>query len=640
MTTGFEIQKNTGNMLSKVGGFNSKQIYDPRIIDNDNNRALWNSESVELAINGLREGYKLKDNPFLKTVKGANLRKANIPFDYTQDELDIISECASDKIFFGNHFTKLKDGNKGWINITLRSYQEDILNQYSRNRWNILMLPRQSGKTTTTVIEIVHFLTFNIDKDAVVIAQSQKVVNEILSKIKECFNGLPFFMQPGFVSFTKNGCVLDNGCRLSIGVASESVVQGFSLDFLFIDEFAYIKKSMVQKFWDNIYPSLVNNTESRVIICSTPNGRNLFHTLWTGAINKTNRFTPYRIYWYDVPGRDENFKKETIENVGLSGWLMGFECSFDVGLKSIFTSVKQKELRELQLEYQDAWNINNSLIGIKYGIHCLDRKIFDYDLKEDYFLMSIDLGEGLEQDSTVLNIKKIWWNKERKRLEYTTIGIFHENDISIEDFAEMNLKLFKHFDKDKIRVVLENNTYGAEYLSSIEIERLQNPEKYSYFSYEVFAMFKRDSKGAFERGIRWNKFNKKVAVKSFSNLVSKDIFHETYSPAIEEYLNFGKVKDSYAAQYGHDDITMSTISASYFVKGGANIFSTQWLKDAEENIRVYIGDYSEKYLVQEAEEKKYEQGRHFHNGFEERNHAEKLARVEQNDLALIDLGIF
>ena len=124
MTTGSEIQKSTGvanaskiSPLSKVGGFNSKQIYDPRIIDNDNNRALWNSESVELAINGLREGYKLKDNPFLKTVKGANLRKANIPFDYTQDELDIISECASDKIFFGNHFTKLKDGNKGWITL-------------------------------------------------------------------------------------------------------------------------------------------------------------------------------------------------------------------------------------------------------------------------------------------------------------------------------------------------------------------------------------------------------------------------------------------------------------------------------------------------------------------------------------------
>ena len=630
-----ELQKTINTGLSRINKATSKQVFDPRIMDDSGSKQLWNSESVELAIKGLKEGYKLKDNPYLKTVKGANLRKANIPFEYTEDELETIAACAEDKIWFGNTFTKLKDGSKGWINITLRKYQEDILNQYSNNRWNILMLPRQSGKTTTTVIEIVHFLTFNVDKDAVVIAQSQKVVGEILSKIKECFNSLPFFMQPGFISFTKNGCVLDNGCRLSIGVASESVVQGFSLDFLFIDEFAYIKKSLAGKFWDNIYPSLVNNTESRVIIASTPNGRNLFYTLWTGAINKTNRFTPYRIYWYDVPGRDENFKKETIENIGISGWLMGFECSFDVGLKSIFSSQKQKQLRELQTKHQDNWNINNDLIGKLFGIHMLSKEVFQYNISNDYFLISIDLGEGLEQDATVLNIKKIWWNIEKQRIEYTTVGVFHENDISLEDFAEMNLKLFKFFNKDHIKVVVENNTYGGEYFADIEIERLQHPDKYSYFSSEIFAVFKRDSKNRFEKGIRWNKFNKKIAVKSFAGLVNKNIFHESYSPSIEEYLNFGKVKDSYAAQYGHDDITMSSVTASYFVKGGANIFNTQWLEIATTEIRQLCGDISEEAKKQEELERKHEQDRFIHNGFELRNHEEKLKMVELDVLDLI-----
>lgn len=635
--TSTELQKTINTGLSRINKATAKQVFDPRIMDDSGSKQLWNSESVELAIKGLQEGYKLKDNPYLKTVKGANLRKANIPFDYTEDELETIAACAEDKIWFGNNFTKLKDGNKGWVNIKLRKYQEDILNQYSNNRWNILMLPRQSGKTTTTVIEIVHFLTFNVDKDAVVIAQSQKVVNEILSKIKECFNSLPFFMQPGFISFTKNGCVLDNGCRLSIGVASESVVQGFSLDFLFIDEFAYIKKSLVGKFWDNIYPSLINNTESRVIIASTPNGRNLYHILWTGAINKTNRFTPYRIYWYDVPGRDENFKKETIENLGITGWLMGFECSFDVGLKSIFSSQKQKQLREIQTQNQDSWNINNDLIGKLFGIHMLSKDIFQYNIQSDYFLLSIDLSEGLEQDSTVLKIKKIWWNIETQRLEYTTVGVFHENDISLEDFAEMNLKLFKHFNKDKIKVVVENNTYGGEYFANIEIERLQHPDKYSYFSSDIFAVFKRDSKNNFEKGIRWNKFNKKIAVKSFAGLVNKDIFHESYSQSIEEYLNFGKVKDSYAAQYGHDDLVMADTTAAYFVKGGTNIFSAQWLQFVEFEIRQICGDISEETKKKEELEKKHEQDRFIHNGFELRNHEEKIKMVELDVLDLIIL---
>ena len=323
----------------------------------------------------------------------------------------------------------------------------------------------------------------------------------------------------------------------------------------------------------------------------------------------------------------------------MTGWLMGFECSFDVGLKTIFSSQKQRQLREIQTEHQDDWNFNNYIIGNLFNIHFLNRKVFDYDLKKDYFLLSIDLGEGLEQDSTVLKIKKIWWNVKNKRLEYTTIGIFHENDISLEDFAEMNLRLFKYFNMEKIKVVLENNTYGGEYFSDIEIARLQNPTKYKYFSSDIYAVFKRDSKNSFEKGIRWNKFNKKIAVKSFASLVSKDIFHETYSPSIEEYLNFGKVKDSYAAQYGHDDLVMADCTAAYFVKGGANLFSTQWLSYVEDECRLIVGDESIKIKIKKQEEIKKEQDRFFHNGFELRNHEEKLKIIEHDALELIDLMI-
>jgi hypothetical protein len=108
---------------------------------------------------------------------------------------------------------------------------------------------------------------------------------EILAKVKEAFASMPFFMQPGVLRWTKSGCMLDNGCRLFVGVASESVVQGFSLDYVFIDEFAYIPNNRVQKFWNNIYPTLANNPESKCIIASTPNGRNLFWELWQAARN-------------------------------------------------------------------------------------------------------------------------------------------------------------------------------------------------------------------------------------------------------------------------------------------------------------------------------------------------------------------
>ncbi len=612
-----------------------REVFDPRILDDNGSKSLWSSESIELANKGLSEGYKLKDNPYLKTVRGALLRKANLAYKYNDEELECIAACTEDILFFANNFGKLKDGANGWQNIKLRDYQENTLLQYDRERWNILMFPRQSGKTTTTVLKIVHFCTFNIDKDCVVIAQSDKVVNEILGKIKEAFAGLPFFMQPGFVSFSKKGFVLDNGCRLSIGVASESVVQGFSLDLLFIDEFAYIRESMAEKFWNNVYPTLINNPESRCIIASTPNGRNLFWKLWNGAVNKTNKFCPYRIYWYDVPGRDNQFKFDTIANVGLDGWLLGFECSFDVGLKSIFTTKVQQELREIQRQNENNWSKENNLLGVKYGINFINQKVLPYNIKNDYFLMSIDIGEGLEQDSSVLKIRKIFWNIQEQRLEYNTVGVLHTNTMAVEDFAETCLNIFGEFDKNKIKVVVENNTYGGEFFSQIDKQVLAEPKKFKNYTPDIFAKFIRDSKKDYERGIRWNRYNKATAVKSFSNLVTKGILKESYSQTIEEYLNFGKQKNgSYQASYGHDDLTMADVTASYFIKS-SDMFAQQWLQIAESEIRIMVNDEPLEIIKERKEKERKERNKYRHNGFTLRDHQEHYDEQNQwTDLML------
>lgn len=621
-----EIKPITSSAISTLK--NSVNVYDPRVItDRDKGLAVWNSESVELAKKGISEGYRLKENPFLKTVKDAELRKGNLPFNYTEDELEILKLVWNDKIFFGNNFIHLKDAEFGWRQIKLRDYQENLLDSYTNYKWNILMFPRQSGKTTTTVVEIVHFAISNFDKDMVVIAQSDLVVNEILKKVKEAFHSLPFFMQPGFIKFNASGFTLDNGCRLSIGVASESVVQGFSLDFLFIDEFAYIPNLRVNKFWNNIYPALVNNPNSKCIIASTPNGRNKFWELWYGAETGKNRFKTSRIYWYDVPrvpkpGQTqeqalEEFKADTIANVGQEGWEMGFACSFDTQLRSIFSVNVQKYLREKQTEHKSLWSKDNHPLGNEFNIEFRCQEDFTdktgklipgvkYDLKDDYFIIGEDLSEGLGQDSSVMKIRKVEWDTTEKCLKYINIGVFKNNEISVEDFAELNMKFFKHFNQNKMRCVVETNNYGGEYFGQIKQLALNNKEYYD-FDNIVFAKFMRNSKDDYEMGIRWDHANKKVGVKAFSNLVNKNLLDETHFEAVEEYLNFGRnANDTYGSQYGHDDLVMSDVSISYFLKSN-NLYATAFLQEAEYEIRNKCIDYSEAYLIEQQKIIKAEQ---------------------------------
>jgi len=614
-----------------------REVYDPRIIDAEGTgKSLWSSDSVELAMKGLAEGYKLRENPFLKSVKGALVRKSALPFKYTEDEMEILSMCANDKEFFGDNFAKLKDAEKGWVNIKLRDYQRNLLSRYDQHKWNIIMFPRQSGKTTTTVIEIVHFCTFNIDKDCVVIAQNDKVVNEILAKIKEAYAGLPFFMQPGFVSFNKKGFVLDNGCRLSIGIAAESVVQGFALDLLYIDEFAYIKPSMVRTFWSNIYPSLVNNPYSRCIITSTPNGRNMFFELWKAAESKANKFIPYRIYWYEVPGRDNQFKLDTIANIGIEGWEMGFECSFDTQLRSIFRTEVQKKLRQNQTVFEEKWSRDNHVLGAKFDMEFISQDEIQYDLQNDYFLLGIDLAEGLEQDNTTAKLRKIEWDTTLKKLVFKTVGVYKNNEIAVEDFAKWSMDLAKYFNNSKTRFIVENNTYGGEYFGQIKALKTHD-KNYFWFDNIIFAKFRRESKDDFEYGIRWNGQNKKTAVKSFSNLISDDTLYETHWASVEEYLNFGKNKNgNYAAQYGHDDLVMADVSISHYLKCN-NIYSNAFLTVTTSDLRFKYNDEDE-IVVQERAEKLRKEANIYRtsDGFALRNHADYV-QEDQSDIYLLGL---
>lgn len=427
-------------------------------------------------------------------------------------------------------------------------------------------------------------------------------------------------MQPGFVSFNKKGFVLDNGCRLTIGIAAESVVQGFSLDLLYIDEFAYIKPSLVKTFWNNIYPTLMNNPNSRCVITSTPNGRNLFYQMWTAAEGGLNKFIPYRIYWYDVPGHDETFKHETILNVGIEGWELGFECSFDTQLKSIFSSKTQKELRKYQLNNQFSWSKNNNPIGNKFNISFISQEVIKYDLRNDYFLLTIDLGEGLGQDSTILKIRLIDWDIEKKKLVYKSIGVFKNNNISVEDFAELCMEITKFFDPTKIKVIVENNTYGAEFFLQIKSLKTFNPA-FAFFDNQIIAKFYRNSKDDFEYGIRWNGQNKKLGVKSFSNLVTTGILQESHYFSVEEYLNFGMQKNgTYSAQYGHDDLVMADVSLSYFIKGNT-VFSVEFLNLVTENLRIKKNDEDADLVAEREKEAKRLANVYTHNGFTIRNHA-------------------
>jgi len=74
------------------------------------------------------------------------IRKAGITFAFTDEEFEEYVKCKMSVHYFAEKYCKIKldDGTIG--NMTLRDYQKDIINLYTKNRYSILMASRQTGK--------------------------------------------------------------------------------------------------------------------------------------------------------------------------------------------------------------------------------------------------------------------------------------------------------------------------------------------------------------------------------------------------------------------------------------------------------------------------------------------------------------
>ena len=94
-----------------------------------------------------------------------------------------------------------------------------------------------------------------------------------------------------------------------------------SVNVLICDEFAFVKTSLEEEFLQSVFPVVSSSKTSKIIIVSTPNGiGNEFYRIWNKAqlklndvIDKRLTWKTVQIDWWEVPGRDENWKKIQME---------------------------------------------------------------------------------------------------------------------------------------------------------------------------------------------------------------------------------------------------------------------------------------------------------------------------------------
>lgn len=440
-----------------------------------------------------------------------------------------------------------------------------------------------SHNTTTTAIFFCWFLLFNIDKTAAIVAQRENIAAEVYSKIRDIVYHLPFFLKPGAISWTASQFAFDNGCRAVYRPATKDCLQGYSINLLFADEFAYIRNKQAKEFYENVYPTLEADPASRFIICSTPQGRNLYYEIWDRAVRRVNYFIPFRVDWWDVPGRDEKWKEITIANLNgdEAAFNQQYALSFDTGVSNSLDAKTYQWLNKLESNFvPGAFNM-----GSDWNDYFRWSTKFKYNFKNDFFLMSVDIAEGLggDADFSTMKIKKLI-KTGNNQVIMPTIGIFECNTIQITDFAKVILLMMRKFTHEKVRIVVERNTFGD--LLFRDIDNLSDKIPDVEIELETFAKFARREGYKLEKGLRLNSKSKRIGVAAWKEYTDSHIFVETDKPTIAQYREFGKDENgNYRAGVGHDDLVMPDVNAAYYVKSNENGW-TEFVQDFIEQVKV------------------------------------------------------
>lgn len=252
---------------------------------------------------------------YYQNIKGT--RKSGLGYVMNHKELDEYVKCKLDIFYFIEKY----------LNKKLYDYQESIIKDYINHRFTINMASRQTGINNLYAIVFLHYITFNCDRNVMVIHNKGCDAVEQLNIVKNYYKELPFFLKGGVTTYNQKYLSFDNGSSITI-TNNINYVRNYHI--IMINDFAHMD------FYDefcNIVPTLMCYNDSKIIIKSTPNGYNHFIKLVQDAERnegdpKKNNYKVRRTYWWDVPNRDDKWKEEEIAKVGLKLFLQEYELCF------------------------------------------------------------------------------------------------------------------------------------------------------------------------------------------------------------------------------------------------------------------------------------------------------------------------
>lgn len=278
-----------------------------------------------------------------------NLKRSSIPIEWTKELIEEYGKCARDQLYFIKTYCKIVNVDRGLINFELWPFQEEMVAKFESGRFTICKMPRQVGKTTTVAAYLLHKILFNNSYNVAILANKDRQAREILSRIQLMFEHLPNWLQQGVVEWNKGNIELENGSKILASATSSSAIRGGSFSIVYLDEFAFVPNNIQEEFFASVYPTISSGQTTKVLITSTPNGMNMFYKIWTDSENGKNHYQRVSVHWSQIPGRDETWRKMTVDNTSERQFKQEYEC-VDGNTEITLLDIKTNESKKVAIK--------------------------------------------------------------------------------------------------------------------------------------------------------------------------------------------------------------------------------------------------------------------------------------------------
>ena len=469
---------------------------------------------------------QIKNNEF-GYLGNPSVKRDGVESQFTKEQILEYKKCMDDPVYFAQKYVKIISLDEGLVPFKLYPYQRDMFKHFNDNRFSIVLACRQSGKSISSVVYLLWYACFHPEKTIAILANKGAVAREMLARITLALENLPFFLQPGCKALNKGSIEFSNNSRIIAAATSGSSIRGLSINLLFLDEFAFVENDA--QFYTSTYPVVSAGKETQIIICSTANGvGNVYHKLWEGAVTDTNEFKPFRVDWWDVPGRDEKWKQTTIANTS--------ELQFEQEFGNTFHGRGNTLIAANHLLAQKAYDpieyIENVYV-YKKGKH-----------KHDY-IMTVDVAKGRGQDYSTFTIIDISTDP------FEQVCVFRDNNISPMLLPDLIYKYARMY--NDAYIIVESNDQGSVVCNGL------------YYDLEYENMFVESAVKANAIGATMTRRVKRIGCSTIKDLIEQKKLSIYDAQTIIEMTTFVSKGNSFMALApNHDDLMMNLVLFAWF----------------------------------------------------------------------------